>query len=358
MFEATTQVTLFYVILSIFVCITSFFLLYRPQLQYTILKSFFGIIVLLFCILFIGYREWWVADIFMDSARYGNFYLDYLAGKTLDAESARDIGFEALSLICSNFRLSVDIYFLICAFLYVYPLYKVSQKLSRDYWLLFFMMFITAMSFYGYGVNGIRNGIATSFMMLAFSNYDNKCKLIIWGILGVLFHKSVLLPFVAFIATIYYSNTKFYFTIWILAIPASFIINNIFSDLLLGISFIADRAEGYLNETASASDFSHTGFRYDFLIYGTMPIVIGIYFLYKKCFKNIFYEKLISCYMLTNAFWILINQVPYSNRFAYLSWFMMPVLLIYPFVFLEYINYRRTKMALILFLHIAFTLII
>lgn len=358
MFEAATQVMLFYVILSLFVCITLILLLYRSRKRYPEAKEIFGVIVLLFCVFFIGYREWWASDVFKDSARYGNFYLDYLSGQSLDIESVQDIGFEILSVICSYIGLSVDVYFLVCAFLYVYPLYSVSKKISCRYWLLFFMMFITAISFWGYGVNGIRNGIATSFMLLAFTEYKNKYKFIIWGVMGILFHKSVILPFLTFLIAMCPINVKFYFILWALAIPASFIINTVFYDLLLGISFIADRAEDYLSPTATSSAFSHIGFRYDFLIYGAVPVLMGLYFLYKKSFKNIFYEKLLMCYILSNAFWILINQVPYSNRFAYLSWFMMPILLIYPFVFLEYMNYRRTKMALILFLHLIFTLII
>lgn len=359
MFEANTQVTLFYVILSFFVCMTSVLLvMFRPT-QYNVSIKFFGVsIMLLFCIFFIGYREWWNEDVFIDSIRYAEFYIEYLTGKSLDLEAARDLGFDVLMALCSRIGFSVDIYFLICAFLYVYPLYLVAKKLSRRYDFLFFLMIISAMSFYGYGVNGIRNGIATSFIMLAFVEYKNTYKFFLLGVLGILFHKSVILPFVTFIISMKYTNVKLYLILWVLSIPASFVVSNLLTDVLMGISFIADRADGYLNEAADSSTFSHVGFRYDFLIYGAMPIALGLYFIYKKSFKDLFYERLFSCYMLSNSFWILINQVSYSNRFAYLSWFMMPVLLVYPFIYSSYMNYRFSKIALLLVLHIMFTIVI
>ena len=69
------------------------------------------------------------------------------------------------------------------------------------------------------------------------------------------------------------------------------------------------------------------GFRWDFLLYGSVPILEGIYFVFKRKYNNQFYCILLSTYILTNAFWVLINEVPFSDRFAYLSWFMMPLLL-------------------------------
>lgn len=37
-------------------------------------------------------------------------------------------------------------------------------------------------------------------------------------------------------------------------------------------------------------------------------------------------------YLLTNTFWILIIRANFSDRFAYLSWFIYSVILLYPLV--------------------------
>lgn len=357
MFEANTQVLIYKILLLLAVGFTSvYFLLLRKYFRNHFIADFGMFSLLLFCVLFIGYREWWNEDVFVDSVRYGGFYIEYLSGKLIDSEEARDIGFEIMTKACANLGLSIDCYFVVCAFLYVFPLYLVSYKLSPNNFIVFFMMLITSMSFYGYGVNGIRNGIATSLLLLAMVNYRHLLYALLLGVIAILFHKSVALPFLAFWCVACYTNIRFYMRLWLLAIPLSFLINKLFTDLLLGISFISDRAEGYLTGVADNSVFSSTGFRLDFLLYSSVPIVIGYYFMLKKAFINRLYEMLLSCYMLSNAVWILLNQVPFSNRFAYLSWFMMPVLIIYPFVITEWLPYRYSKISLIIFLHLAFTL--
>ena len=40
-------------------------------------------------------------------------------------------------------------------------------------------------------------------------------------------------------------------------------------------------------------------------------------------------------YCLCNAFWIMVIRSAFSNRFAYLSWFLYPVVVAYPLVNLE-----------------------
>jgi hypothetical protein len=45
-----------------------------------------------------------------------------------------------------------------------------------------------------------------------------------------------------------------------------------------------------------------------------------------------FYARLVNTYLFANAVWVLVIDADFSNRFAYLSWFMMPWVLLYPFV--------------------------
>ena len=98
----------------------------------------------------------------------------------------------------------------------------------------------------------------------------------------------------------------------------------------MNFDFISDRVYEYFTTAPELGTFSMIGFRWDFLLYGSVPILEGIYFVFKRKYNNQFYCILLSTYILTNAFWVLINEVPFSDRFAYLSWFMMPVVIIYP----------------------------
>ena len=61
---------------------------------------------------------------------------------------------------------------------------------------------------------------------------------------------------------------------------------------------------------------------------------------------------------MANTVWVVINQVPYSNRFAYLSWFLMPLIIVYPFVYCPGIHYRYSKIGLLLLGYYVFTLIV
>jgi len=67
-------------------------------------------------------------------------------------------------------------------------------------------------------------------------------------------------------------------------------------------------------------------------VYGILPVIIS-YTLADKVIRNDkFYRRLVGAYLLTNAFWLLVMYAAFSNRFAYLSWFMMPWIVIYPFI--------------------------
>ncbi|MBA4135207.1 MAG: hypothetical protein C0525_10825, partial [Flavobacterium sp.] len=79
-------------------------------------------------------------------------------------------------------------------------------------------------------------------------------------------------------------------------------------------------------------EFSAVGFRWDFLLYSISGVFTGLYFIFKKEFEDEFYKRLINLYLMTNAFWILVIRANFSNRFAYLSWFLLGVVIIYPFL--------------------------
>jgi len=91
-----------------------------------------------------------------------------------------------------------------------------------------------------------------------------------------------------------------------------------------------DRLHHYIANDTQAHQFSHTGFRFDFLIYSMMPIILGYYIIYKRGIRDKTYELLLNTYTLSNAFWVMVIRAPFSNRFAYLSWFMYPIVLAYP----------------------------
>lgn len=355
MFEAHIQVTIYYTLLTIFVLAISFLFLTKTKMVKIYSSKIIWFLVV-FCILFIGWREWRVREVFVDSAYYGNEYLNLAY---VNIAEVKDIGFYLLQKICASLYLSVNSFFIVCASLYVIPQALVAKNISKEYGFIVFLMMIVFFQFYNYGVNGIRNGLAFSFLLLSFVNYKKKISFVCYAIIAILFHKSAILPFLAFIcASRFNKSIKPYLFVWIMSIPLSFFVKESVADLLLSINFVSERAEGYLIGEADIDEFSHVGFRYDFVLYSFAPIIVGMYFILKKNFANIFYRILYCTYVLANASWVLINSVPYSNRFAVLSWFIMPLIMIFPFIFCPDIKYRYLKITGMLIANLFFLLII
>ncbi|MBQ1748645.1 MAG: EpsG family protein, partial [Bacteroidales bacterium] len=92
-----------------------------------------------------------------------------------------------------------------------------------------------------------------------------------------------------------------------------------------------ERLSSYVNAGANVDEHMlKTGFRWDFLLYSSMPVLLGWYVIFRKRIYTRTYALLLGTYMYANAFWIMIIRAPYSNRFAYLSWFLYPIALAYP----------------------------
>jgi hypothetical protein len=73
------------------------------------------------------------------------------------------------------------------------------------------------------------------------------------------------------------------------------------------------------------------GFRLDFILYSAAAIFLGWYYLEKKNFNQKFYIQLFNAYVLTNAVWIaFFMYTPHTNRYAYISWSIMPIVMVYP----------------------------
>ena len=184
--------------------------------------------------------------------------------------------------------LSLHSFFLICAVLYIYPMYRISKTYFKEYWYYSFLLFIVSFSFWTYGVNGIRNGIATSLFLWGISYQNNKVKMIVLFILAALCHKTLLLPIFAFVITIFYNKPKFYLIWWLMATPLSLALGSFWVSLFALLGFSDARLGSYL-----AIDEAQQGsFRFDFLFYSSFAVFAGWYFIFKKQFKDKLYLQL------------------------------------------------------------------
>jgi hypothetical protein len=217
------------------------------------------------------------------------------------------------------------------------------------------MFLITAFSFWAYGTNGIRNGIAGSFFLLGISR-EKRLWQLVWIILAIGFHKSLILPVGAFVLANFYNNPKKLIYLWLGCIPLSLVAGGFFETFFATLGFEDDRVS-YLTEVADASQFENTGFRWDFLVYSATAVFAGWFYIFKRNYKDKVYFWLYNTYILTNAFWILVIRANYSNRFAYLSWFMISLVIVYPLLKQYIVSKQYKKIGIILFGYFSFTFI-
>lgn len=289
---------------------------------------------------------------FADMATYRKAYL--LFQKGVDVKIENDYAFNYFMLVCTKI-MTYKYFFLLVDILYILPCYIFSKKYFSKYWFFAFFMFIGSFSFWSYGTNGLRNGLATAIFVLALSYYEKKWTMYLLFLLAFFFHSSVIIPLFAFFIANNFKNPKAYLYIWILAIPLSLAGGSVWQELFFNNLGFADRTTGYMEGESVEGSFSSSGFRWDFLFYSSFGIVAGYYFIFIKNITDRFYLHLFGTYTIANAFWILVITANYSNRFAYLSWFLMAPVIAYPMIRFKLWKDQYKTIGLIILFYYMFT---
>ena len=311
--------------------------------------KFVGWPLLIIIVFYLGFRP--LDDIFIDMGTYAYVYEGFLSGRPVTLAS--DVGFEIFLTICSKF-FNLDMFFFVCACLYVIPVAVVSKKLFKDLWFCAFIMLIGSFSFFSYAVNGMRNGMATAIFLLALAYHERKVIMAVFFFIAINFHQTMMLPMLAFILTVFYNDSKTYLKVWALTIPLSLLMGGFWESFFATLGLADDRMS-YLTAESEAGTFSNTGFRWDFVVYSATGVFSGWYFIIKRGFKDVFYSQLFNMYLTVNAFWILIIRANYSNRFAYLSWFMLALVIVYPFLKERFFEKQNALLGKVMLAYFMFT---
>lgn len=309
--------------------------------------------------LWIGMRP--VTSVFGDTIHYAIIYwrpdTDEFPALTLGSEW----GWKIFTYLCRHNGLHVSTYFTIIAVLYTLTgLWAVKRFVPTSPFLG--MLFLVGSAFFfSYGTNGLRNGLACNLTLLfmAYALEERYAKAALMAIIALSIHRSVMLPIastVIALAVVKTPITAIY--IWIGSIICSLFFSGFFSSLISVIG-IDNRIDMYVTNTGhfgtSGAEFGGV-FRWDFLLYSALPI---IYFLYinSKGVRDGWFNTLIITYLLSNSLWILLIRAAFSNRFAYLSWFLMPVIFVYPLCNMRAWANQNQAAGIILFLYISMSII-
>ena len=338
-------------------------------------------------IVFIGMRP--LSYMFGDSANYAHGYAFDPINAVFSVDLSKEWFWRFLRDTCRVMGGTVHFWFFIIAVVYIsFPLIGFQKLVGENAWMAM-LFFLSAFSTYQFGVNGLRNGFACSMVILAFAiaANGNISKMLLGGVVLIFAlgsHKSVMLPLAAFLAATYViKSPKWAIYFWIASIGVSLVAGGTMVNFFAGLGF-DDRMSAYGNSMDQYADsFSSTGFRWDFLAYSAMPVWLTWYVTKKAETERALYGDtveeaetnitgagriadahsmrvfniLATTYILANSFWVMVIKAAFSNRFAYLSWFLYPVVLAYAVIRLHIWPDQDRKAGLILLLHAGFTLI-
>lgn len=349
----------------------------------SMVPALFFTVVLIF---FMGLRP--VTFAFGDTINYAAGYARVSGIAEWKIDMDEEWLFNSIMLACKASGMTVSGWFFIIEIGYLGFILLAMKKLIGENPWMGMLFFLSAFSTFTFGTNGIRNGLACSIITFAFALAVNKniAKMVIPGFIAILamgIHKSIALPIAAFLAASFViKNPMIAIYFWVASIGISLVAGGTVSNFFMGLGF-DDRMTQYSNGMGEFGDqFTQTGFRWDFLLYSAMPVWMTWYVSRKAQKERALYGDtleeaetgitgagriadadsmrifniLATTYILANSFWVMVIKAAFSNRFAYLSWFLYPVVLAYAVVRLHIWPDQDRKAALILLAHAGFTL--
>lgn len=297
-------------------------------------------IICLFISLFLGFRP--DGPEMGDTMNYRSEFILYQLGTLpehiISVREKTDIAwwtslkfFASLGISSEFWLFIIDALNLLCILTGIHLIFKGKEFVPL-------LCYLAGFGVYSGLINGLRNGLAISIWFLGYSLYKKgnlKLELIAYIIMWISyqFHHSTIMLISSFIISRYIiKKTQNAIIIWILAIITSLLFGSSLANLIASLG-IEERASSYLNnqnDNDLMSYFSHTGFRWDFLLYSAVPVIFGYYITCKLKISDLKYQLLLNTYILSNALWIIFIYAAFSNRYAALSWGIYPFVICYP----------------------------
>lgn len=310
-----------------------------------------GLVLTAFLTLIIGNRP--LDFVFADTMAYAELYSAVQGNAFFFDWGAQNVIFDNLLIWFASAGLPISLFFTIIAAIYFGCIFWACHKLFPNAPMLSYVVYLGAFSTFSYGTNGIKAGAAASIFIMALGYMDKKVLCAALMLVSFGFHHSMIMPIAAFVLTIFFKNPKWYYYGWFVCLLLAVLHVSYFQTLFAGMA--DERGVSYL---VGGDGAYITGFRLDFILYSAAPVIMGYVFEVKhKVRLSMTYSTLIHFYLTTNAIWMLCMYASFTNRIAYLSWFVYPIVVIYPF--LDKLNSdskRYAKLRKAVIYHLGFTL--
>lgn len=292
-------------------------------------------------VLLIGLRDF---DVGSDTYNY--YYILWLEDINLELNS--DLLFTLIAKIVRGLNLGYGFFLFLIALLFISINYMSLKKISKFYYSNVLYLFFTYFSFFFFlsmGINIIRQGASLAFLLLAYScllNKESKTKTIFFIVVSLLFHITSVIGLILYLFSIIklkYIKNIHYYILFFLCIILSYIdfgLLNI-SPFLVDILGSDNRKLSYLGE----DDFGYdVGFKLQFALFNTFFLLCA-FFLKRKIKSQLWlynYDILIRYYILSSCVFFMAFQIPFSDRWGLLSWYVIPLFFI-PLFSCDYVKF-------------------
>ena len=327
-----------------------------PDNRYQERGSFFifPLIISIVIALWIGFRP--VSIAFGDMVNYASEYTK-MSSRHITMDWSGEWIWQWLMNGCKAAGFGVHVFFTIIALGYVLSACWAVKRLMPSDPMLGMLFILISLMFFTFATNGLRNGLACHLVLLAFSFLlDDKWVLgLVFSLLAFGMHRSVMLPIAAILLGIFLlKDIRFAIVLWVGAIFLSLLLGDTATSFFSFLSF-DDRMTQYTQSLTDLSEFSREGFRWDFLLYSAFPVLMIWYVCIHVGVTDKWFNALGVAYCICNAFWVMVIRSAFSNRFAYLSWFMYPIIIAYPLINFPIREDQDRFTGLVLIAYAAFT---
>ncbi len=243
----------------------------------------------------------------------------------------KDMGWMFYVTFCAIiFKNKVFWFFLTTAAVYCFSYFVFANRYFEKKNIYFLIMTMGCLGFVNYATNTIHAGFAIAILILGLAS-KKKVLMIALLIGSIALHMSMIIPVAGFVAAMIVSEKKWFYAFWTLCFVLA-VVNVDMSPFMDLISPIDNRVE-YYSETMNRQFSSYKiGFRWDFLIYSVMPLFISTHLVRKHHIEDAFLSKITNMYVFANAVWLLAIRIAFTDRIAYLSWFLIPFITLYPVI--------------------------
>jgi len=313
---------------------------------------FVSLLLTVFLVFAIGFRP--IYRGFVDMFNYNEWF--YHLQSTMPVFrwdwSLNNVFFSNILSWCAKTFPTPTEFYLINAFIYFGGIFIACRRMFPGNTLAALLTYLAAFSTFAYAVNGVKAGVAASVFLVALTFHNRKWVMVLLALVSIGFHHSMHVCFIGLLVACVYNKPKFYLGVWVLCFFVAMFHITAFQELFASVS---DDSR-YISQDVVDEDKGIGGFRIDFILYSFTPIAMGIYAIYFKQFKSEMYNFLLSVYLIVNSAWLLCIYANFTNRIAYLSWLMLPIVLIYPLLHPRFTDGRFRLFGSVILAHLSFTL--